>query len=140
MENNNNTNQQPVGNIQPTPVPPEIPSLPGRKFSFEFLKQLNPKQKKLTIIGGGVFLTSVVLLLVAAAVGRGGEVKISPRPTPPAQSFAPADPSFNPSPYTDDPEVLAIESKVGEFEQSVSNASARLQELRTPALDWDVSF
>lgn len=121
------------------PPPPQKLTMP--KFDFKELPQkIKTMPRKFKIIAG-VFIFMLILLIIGGLLGGPRRVKqlILPSPSP-IPATTPVGEVTTPSVYATDAEVLDIEKKLGEFDQSLGRTDLHEDTLRVPNLDWDINF
>jgi len=130
--------------VVPSPASPEtpapVPAPPPLKRKFRFPRILSPKVR--TFLSPFVIIVIVIILVGFVAINMYNLLlpkEVSPTPTPsPAPTATPI--PYQPSPYADDEEVLAIETQLEALESQLEIINFRLDTLHLPTLDWDVSF
>lgn len=109
--------------------------------------EVNSKMKKLPIpkipkkflfIGAGVLVLIIIILIISSILsGRNGAIT---KTTPSTSTPTPTSQSEVPSQYADDEDVARIKEQIDELNEDLNNANFRIDELRIPNLEWNVSF
>ncbi len=129
---------------QETPVAPKQSVKLNMAGLLEKYKTL-PKNTKLLVVVLGIFVSLIVLLLVAGiiktVIDGGGRMAVvsTPAPLPSAQP-QPEVEITNPSRYATGSGVLKIEGDIDTLTKDMGAVDLRENNLRVPTLDFDIKF
>jgi len=163
MENNNlNSTNQPVSPAenQAPQVPVSAPSAIEQDFlqikaliqkvktgikekraiSAQPGAKTGPVNQKLLLIIGGVFVISLLLLLVTAIAKPRRSSQQVTAPTPVVSQIGPSMEVTNPSRYATDAGVIKLEEEIKNLDREMVETSIKEVDLVPPTLDWDVNF
>ncbi len=154
--------QAPSVPVSPTPVTPAAPVTPqpttsgtpppvvvapaetGKKTPPIDPKEIISKIKGMPLkfkLLGGLFLFSLMLVIIMAFTTPGKKVVSTILPTPsPIPTSTPIGEVKIPSPYATDPEVVDLDTSLEEFDVKLRSTDLKEDTLRIPNLDWDVNF
>jgi hypothetical protein len=113
-----------------------------RAISAQPGAKTGPVNQKLLLIIGGVFVISLLLLLVTAIAKprRSSQQVTAPTPTPVVSQIGPSMEVTNPSRYATDAGVIKLEEEIKNLDREMVETSIKEVDLVPPTLDWDVNF